>query len=65
MRLGSKKIPVKQVEDFSGLSKDQFWKKMEAQNYAHLYDLTGSKVSPPSHFNELVDDPNRYYALLM
>eukprot|EP01091_Cochliopodium_minus_P007462 TRINITY_DN1734_c0_g1_i1.p1 TRINITY_DN1734_c0_g1~~TRINITY_DN1734_c0_g1_i1.p1 ORF type:complete len:337 (+),score=107.29 TRINITY_DN1734_c0_g1_i1:33-1043(+) len=63
--LGSTEFPIKIVDNYSNLDKEEFWKKMESKNYAHLYDLRGKKKDPPNSFSELEDDPNRYFALLL
>ena len=63
--LGSTEIPIKIIDDYSSLGKNEFWNKMELNHYAHLYNLTGNKIDPPSSFSELQDDPNRYFSLLL
>lgn len=57
-------VPVKRIADLSNLSDEEFWIEMERKGWVYLYDLNGQKRLPPKRFNELIDDPNRYFAAL-
>lgn len=57
-------VPVKQIADLSQMSSEEFWKKAEELGFAHLNNLRGEKQIPPKDFNDLEDDPCRYFATM-
>jgi hypothetical protein len=65
LALGVEWIPIRIVKDLSQLSEQEFWSQAEAEGWVYLYDLKGEKKLPPRNFNELVNDPNRYFAAIM
>lgn len=58
-------IPIKVIEDMSHYSSEElFWNGAEKRNFAYLLDLSQNRRLPPKHFENLIDDPNRYFASL-
>jgi hypothetical protein len=64
LAFGGSSIPVKILADFSHLSKQQFLDVAEAKELIYPYDVYGNRVSLPTRFEDLVNDPNRYFATL-
>lgn len=62
---GYKSAPVIVEEDFSRMSEENFWKKMEEKKYVHPYDSDGKKQplsEIPETLEDLEDDPYRALA---
>lgn len=62
--VGADWIPVILVDDLSNMSYEDFWEKAEDMGWAYLYDINGQKSYPPTSFDQLQDDPNRYFAAI-
>ena len=58
-----KNIPIFVIKDYTGLSSEEFWPKMEKEEFLYPYTLENKKVIPGT-WNDLEDDPNYYFALL-
>lgn len=64
IKFGSTRIPIKILKDFSTMSKDQFL-EIAVGKYIFPYDLSGNQtISLPCKFTELIDNPNRYFAII-
>lgn len=64
INLGSSTIPIKIIDLLSSLSLDDFYNTASKLNYIYPYDLNGNFCSLPKSFDDLTDDPNRYFALI-
>lgn len=62
LELGARTVPVKVVADLSNLGDDAFWREADARGYVYPYQLGGAWQRPPRHFDQLTDDPLRYFA---
>ena len=63
---GVKELPVEVKADFSGLSDEEFWRRMERSHWVHLRDQFGHGPHPPRLLPEdvrgMADDPYRSLA---
>lgn len=64
LKLQANTLPVYLLADLSHLSVAEFWEEMELRGWAYLIQLDGTKSLPPNRFEELKDDPNRYFAAI-
>ncbi len=64
IKLGAQEIPIKVVEDLSSLSETGFWQEAEKRGLVYLSAIDGTRQIPPASFDNLVDDPNRYFAAI-
>lgn len=62
--LGAHDIPVFVMDDLSSLSEEEFWKTAIEKGLVYPYTLQ-NKYQLPKSFNELQDDPNRFFAALV
>lgn len=62
---GAQTAPVYLVADLSQLTEEEFWKKAEIKNFVFLIDVNGKRTLPPKDFQELQNDPNRYFISLV
>ena len=62
--LGAEFIPIKVVDDMSSLNPNDFWLKAEKQGFVYPYAIGGARQVPPEQFDQLIDDPNRYFAAI-
>jgi hypothetical protein len=62
LALGATTVPVQQVADLSELSEADFWERAARDGYVYPYAIGGQRETPPRRFDDLVDDPNRYFA---
>ncbi len=60
----AKTMPILILDDLSDLSIQNFWEIAINKNYAYLQDFNGQTQSPPSGFNDLIEDPVRYFAAI-
>ena len=65
LEVGAQLIPVKVIKRYSDVSQEQFWEQAEVDGLAYPYDLAGARKIPPRTFQELQDDPNRYFASIV
>lgn len=65
LHLQAEMIPIRVIEDASDLSESEFWSLAEEKGWSYLYTKDAEKSFPPSSFDVLVDDPNRYFAALV
>lgn len=58
--LGRTKVAVKTIDVYQG-NNERFWEWAIAHDYAYLETIDGQKVLPPLSWEELIDDPIRYF----
>jgi len=67
--VGAESVPIKVVEDFSHLSKEEFWAKVKGETgelpRVFLKRSAASLAQRPPSLAEVTDNPNRYLASLM
>ena len=74
LAVGAKYVPIKiigrlRMTGLMGyanlkLTPEQFWIEAEKKNWVYPYALGGARQIPPAKFEDLVDDPNRYFAAI-
>lgn len=63
--LGAEMIPIRIIANLHHLTEEQFWKTAETKGWAYMHALDGkTRTLPPKKFEDLVDDPNRYFATI-
>lgn len=62
--LGASTVPVYVMADFSSLSPAEFWDHATKKGLVYPYTITKEHKIPTS-FDELTDDPNRFFAALV
>jgi len=62
LKVGSKKIPIKVIADYSNMSENKFLKVAQKNHWVYTKDLDLEDKELPKNFDELKDDPNRYFA---
>lgn len=62
LQVGSRQIPIKVVGDYSHLPEKDFWTLATKKNWIHTKDGKLKDAMPPKRFEQLTDDPNRYFA---
>lgn len=64
LKLEATTVPIMVLKDMSKLTVKEFWEAAEKSNLAYLKTIGGASAVPPLSFNDLVDDPNRYFAAI-
>lgn len=67
-KLGIYEVHCHVIEDWSHHSHEEFWEKMESNNYCFLFDNQDRKQSPDNlkhHVSQLENDPYRSLAFLL
>jgi hypothetical protein len=62
LALGATTVPIQQVADLSDMSEADFWDRATRDGYVYPFALGGKREIPPRSFDDLIDDPNRYFA---
>lgn len=64
LRMGAKTIPIIVKKDLSHLNEQAFWEASAKEGMTYPYAIGGKWQIPGKSFDDLVNDPNRYFVAI-